>query len=82
MVNGLPNILKKHLRKPSKEFINKVKGQSYYQVECIKCGISNRKWVDSGNDPYFCPISIEEIYTNKGVNVFYNCSNCHNSWRG
>ena len=82
MVDGLPNILKKHLGNPSKKFIDKVKNQSFYQIECPRCKISNRKWIEEKKNPYFCPITIEEIYTNKGVNVFYNCSNCKNSWKG
>ena len=77
----LPNIIKKNLREPSKDFINSIKEQSFYQIQCPRCKISNRKWIEEKKNPYFCPISIEEIFTNKGVNVFYNCSNCKNSWR-
>ena len=78
----LPNIIKENLRKPSKRFIDSIKEQGFFQIQCPRCKISNRKWLEEEKDIYDCPISIEEIYTNSGVKVFYFCSNCKNSWKG
>jgi len=69
-------------QKPSKKFIEDIKSQSYYQLECRNCKMSNRKWLEEGKDAFDSPIRMTELPTGRGVRIFYNCSNCNISWRG
>ena len=77
------DVYKKYLnKKPSKEFIENIKSQSWYQVECVKCKISNRKWLEEKRNAHDYPISMKEIVNKKGLKIFYWCSKCKISWRG
>ena len=81
-VEGI-NVYKKYLnQQPSKEFIENIKSQSWYQLECVKCKISNRKWLEEGRDAYDYPIKMTELPTGRGIKIFYFCNNCNISWRG
>jgi hypothetical protein len=67
---------------PSEGFIEAIKSQSWYQVECIRCGISNRKWLEEGNCAYDYPIRMEKIETKSRIKIFYFCDNCKCGWEG
>ena len=69
-------------------FTKKVKQQEYYQVQCPKCKISNRKWVESGGDIYDIPIinsqdkSENEYfykakYQKQWIYLTYYCKRCN-----
>ena len=55
-VEGLNRLKERLNQQPSKEFIEDLKSTSHYQVECPKCKMSNRKWLEGGENPYFYPI--------------------------
>jgi len=77
------NVYKKYIKqKPSKKFIEDIKSQSYYQLECVKCKISNRKWLEEGSDPFDYPVKMTELPTGRGIKIFYFCNKCGISWRG
>lgn len=77
------NKFKQYLnREPSKEYIENLKAQGWYQVECKRCKISNRKWLDEENSAFEYPISRREIQTKRTVKVLYFCNKCNYSWEG
>jgi len=82
IVEGL-NIYKKYInQKPSKEYIKNIKSQSWYQVECVKCKYSNRKWLEEKKSAYDYPIKMTELPSKRGIKIFYFCNKCDISWRG
>lgn len=77
------NIYIKYInQKPSKKFIEDIKSRSWYQVECVKCKVSNRKWLEEKRNAFDYPIKMTELPTGKGIKIFYFCGNCNISWSG
>ena len=85
-VEGLNRLKQRLNQQPSKEFIENLKATSCYQVQCPKCKISNRKWLEEGENPYFVPIKrLKGNYSKKikiGKQILtqyfsYYCINCN-----
>ena len=75
-------LLEKTFAEPSKEFIEHIRKQGWYQIECPQCRWSNRKWLEGGKDIFRCPIRMNKVKTKTTIRIYYVCDNCNTGWEG